>query len=75
MKTPEADQCQEAMEEQYQKLVTARAWDLVNPDEATRILPGKWVFDTKTNGKRCHREIPSAMGSMRESGTAGSLLQ
>lgn len=52
MKAPEADQWLEAMEEQSSKLMAAGAWDLVNQNEATSlILPGKWVFDTKTDGK------------------------
>ncbi|KAJ5752248.1 hypothetical protein N7520_009165 [Penicillium odoratum] len=41
-----------AMEEQLHKLAVAGAWDEVAyPSEKARILPGKWVFDLKSDNK------------------------
>jgi hypothetical protein len=41
-----------AMEEQLHKLSVAGAWDEVPyPSEKARILPGKWVFDLKSDNK------------------------
>lgn len=51
MRTPEAEQWLDAMEEEYRKLFNVRAWDIVDHGEAARadckLIPGKWVFDAK----------------------------
>ncbi|KAI9036659.1 uncharacterized protein KD926_001613 [Aspergillus affinis] len=52
MKSPQKDLWQAAMESQISKLETIPAWETVDlPTPKTRILPGKWVYDLKSDSE------------------------
>lgn len=50
MALPQATYWQKAMEDQHERLIQMKAWDIINkPAKVTRILPGKWVYTFKTD--------------------------
>ena len=57
LKSPHAEQWKEAMQIQYDKLVSNNTWQLVdrpraeNSEEVIKVLHGKWVYDLKSDSQ------------------------
>lgn len=49
LNSPQADNWKEAIENQINKLKAKKMWTLVHQPQNVRLLPGKWVYDLKTD--------------------------
>lgn len=51
LRSPEAAQWQEAMQEEYDALVENHTWDIVYISDGQKVLKGKWVYKLKTSNE------------------------
>lgn len=52
MNSPQAEEWKQAMNEEYEALLSNGTWEVVNKPENEKVLPCKWVFRTKRHADK-----------------------